>query len=864
MDQMDEDFEFRVVLLKIQNSLSDTDRKQLHFLFSKDIPRRLQDGGSLEDALDALQTLFDRAKISRYNNTYLIRGLQAIERHDCVDRLLSYQKLVPAEIIPTLPEEEQRNQATMIRGLPPINISERPTNQEILDSLAEDDIMRLPPETDKVSIKFNAREPDPMDFNSINLEPFEDSSHPWTEEYSKLLNLKFHPRNYQIEIIRNAIRNGNTIVCLRTGSGKTFIASILIKYYFIKHQKTNSDKKFSCLFFVPRKAIRLQQANAILDVNNLRVQICEDDQTIDQLIGVNHVIVATPQKFVNCLNKETIRLSQIHLMIFDECHNTSGGNPYCEIMKYYSCPSKQQNTTEKPLIIGLTATISAKDTNEKQESIEKNLISLCSKLACKNISTVCDKDNIDEINREICRPTNDQFQYVSKVYYNSYFDEYLKLFQDLIKNIKLHLDGKELLDGQEIGSSGFIGQIVLLKQTFERKGDMNNIIMCDYLSLLTKKYLALKNLPFDMVIQYILQKIEEYHKGHQQSIPMNNLFYERCKMELDKILNKCMEHPTTNSKLDTLVHLLEQHATENTKGLILVQTTFYAKSLCDYLRHHPKLKDIIKTTWIVGQTSSDHALTIHEQEARLRQFQGDECNVLIATDIVQEGLDIPTCSYVIRYEFVSDEIGTIQSRGRARAQNSSYYLITECDSMNHKREKKNKFREEEMEEAIDRWRTLDKDLFQRAVEIKTNSLINDWENALRVEMQQKAMLQKIGKKNGSICCRKCNRELGELAWLKKRNTIYFINNPEFFNNNECKLDSIYENFQENLIMGEVKCTCGNSLGGCQKFIDRPELGTLCALKCKQIKFKIDKQPPYIEFQQWSKNNRFEVEELEEI
>ncbi len=66
------------------------------------------------------------------------------------------------------------------------------------------------------------------------------------------------------------------------------------------------------------------------------------------------------------------------------------------------------------------------------------------------------------------------------------------------------------------------------------------------------------------------------------------------------------------------------------------------------------------------------------------------------------------------------------------------------------------------------------------------------------------------------------------------------------------------------ISGDVKCTCGNSLGGCQKFTDRFDLGTLCALRCSQIKFKIENQSFYVEFKNWSKNDRFDVEELEEI
>ncbi|CAF1094008.1 unnamed protein product [Adineta steineri] len=860
---MDEaDTTFRIVLIKIQHSLSNEDRQQLNFIFGDDIPRVLREKGSLADSLNALQALFDRLKISRDNYDYLVQALQAIQRHDCAQRLIDYTKFT-REIIPPLPNEQhQQNQAETTIGS--LITKSQVVASEILADLEDEDDNVCVLKTETPSIRFSSPEPDPMDFDMIDLKIFENPEYQWTDEDLKLLNVKKDPRSYQIEIIRDSIANGNTVVCLRTGSGKTFIASVLIKYYFIKKQKANPDSKFLAIFFVPRKAIRLQQAKAISEIGNLKVQLCEDDQTIDQLIETNEVIVATPQKFLNCLKKGTIDLSKVDLMIFDECHNTSGGNPYCEIMKFYLCPSKNLDPNDRPTVIGLTATVSAKDTVEKKESIEKNLVSLCSKLACKTISTVCNPNNIEEINQQIRRPTNDQFEFVLPVEYNPSFHEYLNMFKNLIEKIKSHLDSNDLLSEQEIGSSGFIGQLVLLQQTFEIKGDMNNIIICEYLLLLTKKYSALKDLPFDMVINYISQNIDEYYKGYQQSIPMNNVLYECCKAELNKIVKKHEEHPTTNSKLDNLVQLLKRHVTGSAKGLILVKTTFYAKTIHDYLCKHPELKDIVKSTWLVGQNSSDHSLTIHDQEARLKQFREDQCNVLVATDIVQEGLDIPTCSYVIRYEFVSDEIGTIQSRGRARAQNSSYYLITEKDSNNHRREQNNKIREDNMEMAIKAWPTVDKDIFHRDVESKTKTLIVEWENALKTEIQQKLALRKIGKKTGFIRCRKCNRNLGALEWLKKRNTTYFINNPEFIDNNECRLRSEPERRLEILSMGKVICTCGSQLGGCQKFMDRQDLGLLCALKCDQIKFEIEGQTAYIEFKQWSKNDRFDVEELEEI
>jgi ERCC4-related helicase len=79
----------------------------------------------------------------------------------------------------------------------------------------------------------------------------------------------------------------------------------------------------------------------------------------------------------------------------------------------------------------------------------------------------------------------------------------------------------------------------------------------------------------------------------------------------------------------------------------------------------------------------------------------DFCNLLVATDVAQEGLDMPKCNFVIRYNFVSNEIGSVQSRGRARAPNSECYLIVEAGSNNETRELENLRKEHRMMEALD-------------------------------------------------------------------------------------------------------------------------------------------------------------------
>ena len=79
----------------------------------------------------------------------------------------------------------------------------------------------------------------------------------------------------------------------------------------------------------------------------------------------------------------------------------------------------------------------------------------------------------------------------------------------------------------------------------------------------------------------------------------------------------------------------------------------------------------------------------------------DGINLLVATDVAQEGLDMPKCSFVVRYNFVSNEIGSVQSKGRARAQNSECYLIVNRESINEKKEYENLEKEHMMMQALD-------------------------------------------------------------------------------------------------------------------------------------------------------------------
>ena len=78
-----------------------------------------------------------------------------------------------------------------------------------------------------------------------------------------------------------------------------------------------------------------------------------------------------------------------------------------------------------------------------------------------------------------------------------------------------------------------------------------------------------------------------------------------------------------------------------------------------------------------GSYSSETEMNFKKQEKVLRQFRRHDFNLLIATSVVEEGLDIPECNLVCRFDFPKNYCSYVQSKGRARAKESSYYILVD-------------------------------------------------------------------------------------------------------------------------------------------------------------------------------------------
>jgi endoribonuclease Dicer len=78
----------------------------------------------------------------------------------------------------------------------------------------------------------------------------------------------------------------------------------------------------------------------------------------------------------------------------------------------------------------------------------------------------------------------------------------------------------------------------------------------------------------------------------------------------------------------------------------------------------------------LNNQASDENMSESQQKTILEKFKNREYNLLVVTSVAAEGVDIPDCNYVVRYDFVSDEISFIQCRGRARCKDSFYHVVT--------------------------------------------------------------------------------------------------------------------------------------------------------------------------------------------
>lgn len=145
------------------------------------------------------------------------------------------------------------------------------------------------------------------------------------------------PRDYQLELFERA-KKENTIAVLDTGSGKTLIAVLLLRWIIDQELEDRAALRPPRIsFFLVASVTLVYQQFAVLETNldHKVARVCGGDNTDNwskakwlKLFADNKVIVCTADVLVSCLAHSFITMRQINLLIFDEAHHTKKNHAY--------------------------------------------------------------------------------------------------------------------------------------------------------------------------------------------------------------------------------------------------------------------------------------------------------------------------------------------------------------------------------------------------------------------------------------------------------------------------------------------------------------------------------------------------------
>ncbi|KAL7957438.1 hypothetical protein V8C34DRAFT_325108 [Trichoderma compactum] len=455
--------------------------------------------------------------------------------------------------------------------------------------------------------------------------------------YQKII---MSPREYQIDLFERA-RDENTIVVLDTGSGKTLIAALLMRHLLQLELQSRADGyRHKTAFFLVEKVALCFQQHAVLTTNlefpvgkffGEMTGVVRSQEYWDKQFAENMAIVCTAQILLDLLTCGFISMSQINLLVFDEAHHAKRNHPYARIIKDHYMRLQQD---ARPRILGMTASPVDASTGDVRYAATELESMLCSKIA-----TISDE--------ALMQSQAHRQQVEIKEYYDRLEDpEYsrTRLWDSILRCVRSNPQFRKHLEFASNASS------ILGTWCADR-----------YWQLLTTDNEMLK--------------IEA--RTGRDNLELDVAAGDKAMAAVAQVRGMIKDHvfgaiqagsPELSPKAKTLYEVLED---------------------AFYLFEQPEMQiPGMKAAYMIGSHSSTASaayMSYRDQIVSLQKFRRGETNCLFATSVAEEGIDIPECDVIIRFDLYKSAIQYIQSKGRARQKSSLYISMVEVGNLDHLR-----------------------------------------------------------------------------------------------------------------------------------------------------------------------------------
>ena len=539
-----------------------------------------------------------------------------------------------------------------------------------------------PGEPEDSQVQESSQEPE----NLHETEMMECESIPASFDYTLKLDPGKQIREYQRELAKPGINGENYIVVAPTGSGKTLVAALVISDHLDKNQ--HEDDKAKVVFIVNTKPLAEQQKKELekfIPGAQVGCSMGDGGPSISDLLPHNNIIVCTAGKLLDAIKDRKVTFEKISLIVIDECHHTKKSSPQANVMlRYLQC--KKKDPSKVPQVMGLTASPGAGDNPHLDRKITiDHLVNLCALMdATSGIKMV--EQHQEELDCNTNKPAFTLDISPSRSEDEPFIQTIareMREYEKTVPSFKCSFP-KWAQEYETI--------VQQLKQPLELSIESEYRDQISTLRLL-RCYSQALNIYMDLTHDDAISVLEEY-KGlpadDSQATP-TEIKLKRSLRYLLTNLRKLdpVENPLLNAAKEKLVDAFSNKP--KSKGILFVRTKKHAVSICKWISNLPEARQFaIKPRVITGHTrETGSGMTQVEQEEVMTSFRESSCNLLVATSVAEEGLDVPSCNLVIRYQHVSNEIAKTQTQGRARAEESEGFTILPSNSKKKLQELKN-------------------------------------------------------------------------------------------------------------------------------------------------------------------------------
>jgi Fanconi anemia group M protein len=377
----------------------------------------------------------------------------------------------------------------------------------------------------------------------------------------------------------------------------------------------------------------------------------------DERVGLwkKRLVFSTPQVFMNDLLTGKLSLDAFSLLIFDEAHRAVGDYPYAFIADRYAA-------TEGSLILGLTASpgSSEEDVREICENLHLEWVE------ARSIQSEDVKPYVAGIDVEWVMVTLPQIFYDVKRQLESFLREKLRTIRDHGYLETASMDRVRLRD--VLGARHRI-----LTDVAGGKRDAKSYLGYVYASvhaIRAMEFLETQGFP---ALKEHLDSLRE--QGGKRMTPGLKMLLDdermtRVREVVDGLVAKEADHP----KVTELIKAVRAGLSRGARRIMVF--TNYRATAARLVAVLNKVEGV-SAVRLVGQASRerDRGLTQKKQTLVLDDFKAGTYNVLVATQIGEEGLDIVECDQVVFYDTVPSAVRYIQRRGRTGRKGPGRALI---------------------------------------------------------------------------------------------------------------------------------------------------------------------------------------------